>query len=353
LIERARAEVAALVGAEPAQVTFTSGATEANMMALTPALEAGGRREPRGALLVSAIEHPSVLAGGRFGAAGQLPVRGDGKLDLTKAEQAVAEAELPLAAVMLANNETGVVQPIRELADIVHRAGGLLHVDAAQAPGRIPCNINTVGADLLTLSGHKIGGPQGSGALVRRADIHIADQLVRGGGQERGQRAGTEAVAAIAGFGAAAKAARTGRAAEVKRMEILRNLVEIGLLAATPDAVIIGQNSPRLPNTTLVALPALKAETAIIAFDLNGIAVSSGSACSSGKVQASHVLAAMGLDELAKSAIRISLGHETTENDVERLLNAWRNVTSALSKIGAKTTSGALGSAKRAASAAT
>jgi cysteine desulfurase len=352
LIEQARIEVAALVGAEPAQVTFTSGATEANMMALTPAIAVDGARAPRGGLLVSAIEHPSVLAGGRFAAAARLPVRADGRLDLSRAAQALAQLELPLAAVMLANNETGVIQPVRELADIVHKAGGLLHVDAAQAPGRIACDINDLGADLLTLSGHKIGGPQGCGALVRRADIHIADQLLRGGGQERGQRAGTEAVAAIAGFGAAARAARTGRDTEAKRMELLRNLVETGIRAATPEAVIIGQGSPRLPNTTLVALPRLKAETAIIAFDLNGIAVSSGSACSSGKVQPSHVLAAMGLESLASSAIRISLGHSTTENDVEKLLNAWRNVTSALSKIGANTTSGAAGSAKRAASAA-
>jgi len=336
LVEQARRDVAELVGAEPAQVVFTSGATEANMLALTPAIEADGRRLIGDVLLVSTIEHPSVRAGGRFQVVEELPVTGDGVVDLQKLEQRLAQAERPLVSVMLANNETGVIQPLREVARLVHAAGGLLHVDAAQAPGRIECDINTLGADLLTISGHKFGGPQGAGALIRRTDIHVADQLLKGGGQERGQRAGTEAVAAIAGFGAAARAARRGRDSEAKHMESLRHRLEGGLIERTPNAIIFGRSAQRLPNTTLVALPDLKAETAIIAFDLNGIAVSSGSACSSGKVQPSHVLMAMGHTPYAKSAIRLSLGCETTENDVEKLLNAWLKVTSPLSKSGSK-----------------
>ncbi len=352
LIEEARAQVAGLVGAEPAQITFTSGATEANMSALTPAIEADGGREPRGALLVSAIEHPSVLSGGRFADVERLPVTPDGRLDLEHAEMAIARAARPLVSVMLANNETGVIQPIRELAGIVHGAGGLLHVDAVQAPGRIACDMSELGADLLTLSSHKIGGPQGAGALVCRADIHIADQLFKGGGQERGRRAGTENVAAIAGFGAAAHAARQGQESESKRMESLRNWIEAGIRAATPEAIIVGATSPRLPNTTLVALPDLKAETTVIAFDLNGIAVSSGAACSSGKVQPSHVVAAMGLDRFAINAIRISLGPTTTENDAELLLNAWLKVVSPLSNNGSKKAGGSPRSVTQAATSA-
>src|SRR6185437_688374 len=202
--------------------------------------------------------------------------------------------ERPLVSVMLANNETGVIQPIGATAEIVHRANGVLHVDAVQAVGRIDCDLEKLGADLLTVSSHKIGGPQGVGALVRRGDIHVSAPLISGGGQERGQRAGTENVAAIAGFGAAADAAHAARQADAARMADLRDRFESGLKAVTPGVIIFGANASRLPNTTLFTVPGLKAETAIISFDLNGIAVSSGSACSSGKVQASHVLAAMG-----------------------------------------------------------
>lgn len=334
-LEKARAQVAALVGAEAKNVIFTSGATEANALALTPALEAGGRKEPRDRLFVSAIEHPSVLAGGRF-APEQievLPVDANGIVDLDALKAALAKAERPLVSVMLANNETGAIQPIRAIADIVHAANGLLHVDAVQGAGRVGCDMGALGADLLSLSSHKLGGPQGAGALVRRGDIHIADPLIRGGGQERGTRAGTENVPAIAGFGAAAEAARTARGADAGRMAALRDRLEAGIKAATPQAVIFGTGAPRLPNTTLVAVPGLKAETALIAFDLNGIALSSGSACSSGKVQASHVLAAMGVEPaLAAGALRLSLGWETSEKDVEKLLTAWNTVVSTLLK---------------------
>jgi cysteine desulfurase len=334
-IELARDQVAALVGAEAKNVTFTSGATEANMLALTPALELGGRKEPRDRLFVSAVEHPSVLCGGRFpaNAVEILPVNGNGIVDLVELERCLLRAERPLVSVMQANNETGVIQPISEIAAIVHEANGVLHVDAVQAAGRIDCSIAQLGADLLSISSHKLGGPQGAGALVRRGDIHIGQALIKGGGQERSLRAGTENVAAIAGFGAAAAAASAARQADALRMTALRDLLEAGLKAATPQAVIFGKNAPRLPNTTLFSVPRVKAETAIIALDLNGIAVSSGSACSSGRVQASSVLTAMGVVvELTRGALRVSLGWTTSERDVERLLNAWNSVVSSLLK---------------------
>ena len=335
LIEEARASVAALVGAEAKNVIFTSGATEANMLALTPRLEIGGRKEPRDRLFVSAIEHTSVRSGGRFPAQSveELPVTGDGRLDLIALRRCIAKAERPLVSVMLANNETGVIQPITQIAEIVHAVAGVLHVDAAQGAGRIDCAIADLNADLLSISAHKLGGPQGVGALVRRGDVHVGESLIRGGGQERGARAGTENVAAIAGFGAAARAAAAVRQVDAPRMASLRDALEAGLRAVTPQAIIFGQSAPRLPNTTLFAVPGMKAETAIIAFDLNGIAVSSGSACSSGKVQASHVLAAMGVEPaLARGSVRVSLGWSTTEADVERLLTAWNTVVSSLLK---------------------
>ena len=209
IIEEAREKVAKLVGAEPKNVTFTSGATESNMLALTPAIEIGGRKSLRDRLFVSAIEHPSVRSGGRFPAelVEELPVTSDGVVDLHALRSAIARAERPLISVMLANNETGVIQPIRQIADIVHAANGVLHVDAVQGPGRIDCRIGELGADLMSLSAHKLGGPQGAGALISRGDIRIAEPLIKGGGQERSLRAGTENVAAIAGFGAAAAVA--------------------------------------------------------------------------------------------------------------------------------------------------
>jgi cysteine desulfurase len=330
LIERAREEVAGLVGAASRNVTFTSGATEANVLALTPAIEIGGRREPRDQLFISAIEHPSVLSGGRFDA-GQvevLPVTTGGVLDLDALRRALSRAKRPLVSVMLANNESGVVQPITEVADIVHAAGGVVHVDAVHGPGRIACDIGALGADLMSISSHKLGGPQGAGALIRRGDVHVADPLIRGGGQERGLRAGTENVAAIAGFAAATSAAQHSN---FQRLAALRDLFESGLRSSTPQVVIFGENVARLPNTSLFTVPGLKAETAIIAFDLNGIAVSSGSACSSGKVQASHVLAAMGVEPaLARGAVRVSLGWSTTEAEIDALLTAWNKVISSL-----------------------
>jgi len=338
VIEAAREQVAGLSGAIAGNVIFTSSGTEANMLALTPAIETAGEKQPRSRLFLSAIEHASVRSGGRFAADAieELPVRPDGRLDLTALAKAVANAPRPMVSVMLANNETGIIQPVAEASEIVHAVGGLLHVDAVQAAGRIPCNIAALGADLLTLSAHKIGGAKGVGALIRaREDIHFREPLVRGGGQERGLRGGTENVAGIAAFGAAALAALTGRDAEASHMRGLRNELEARLLAATPEAVVFGRDDAieRLPNTTLFALPGVKAETAIIAFDLEGVAVSSGAACSSGKVQPSHVLAAMGASgPQQRGAVRVSLGWNSKAADVEKFLSAWTKLASALSK---------------------
>jgi cysteine desulfurase len=336
LVERAREQVAHLVGAKPADVTFTSSGTEANMLALTPAIETAKEKRPRDKLLMSAIEHSSVRAGGRFprAAIDDIPVDSDGRIDLAAFADTVSKAARPLVSLMLANNETGVVQPVAEAAAIVQAAGGLLHVDAVQAAGRIACDIHALGADLLTLSAHKIGGPKGVGALVRgRDDIHFTDPLIRGGGQERGARAGTENVAGIAAFGAAAEAAQRQLAAEGAQMRALRDHLEAGLSAISPQVVIFGNTVERLTNTTLFAFEGAKAETAVIAFDLDGVAVSSGAACSSGKVQPSHVLAAMGVSpSLLRGAVRVSLGWTTTKADVERFLSAWRKLAGALSK---------------------
>jgi cysteine desulfurase len=336
LVEDAREQVAQLAGAHRADVIFTSSGSEANALALTPFIETASEKRPRDRLFMSAIEHSSVRAGGRFPreAIEDLPVDADGRLDLTALAQSLTRASRPIVSIMLANNESGVIQPIAEAAALVHATGGLLHVDAVQAAGRIACDIGALGADLLTLSAHKIGGPKGVGALIRaRDDIHFADPLIRGGGQERGLRAGTENVAGIAAFGAAAALALAQGANEAAAMLALRNRLEAGLKAIAPQAVIFGESAARLPNTTLFALPGMKAETAVIAFDLEGVAVSSGAACSSGKVQPSHVLAAMGVSPaLTQAAVRVSLGWATSERDIERFLDAWRKLGTALSK---------------------
>ena len=315
---------------------FTSGGTEANALALTPLIDMAGDKRPMSRLLVSAIEHPSVLAGGRFApeAVERIAVA-DGVIDLGFLQQRMeALGERVLVSLMAANNETGILQPVAQAADIVHRHGGLLHVDAVQAPGRMALDIQALGADLLTLSAHKIGGAKGAGALVKRSEaLHIADPLIRGGGQERGGRAGTENVAAIAAFGSAAASVQADLAAEMRHMEALRDRLEAGIRDATPDAVIFGVSVARLPNTTLVAMPGARAETLVIAFDLDGVAVSSGAACSSGKVAPSHVLAAMGVEPaLARGAIRISTGPATREADIDRFLNVWQRLTKSLSK---------------------
>jgi cysteine desulfurase len=331
LVEDARAAISAAVGARPQEVVFTSGGTEANALALTPGLRRSAG-EPVRRLLVSAIEHPSVLSGGRFSseAIGTIQVTGSGLIDLDHLRRLLAAGPPALVSVMLANNETGALQPVGEVADIVHEAGGLLHVDAIQALGKIPFDINSMKADLVTLSGHKIGGPKGVGALALAEDVQGLEPQLRGGGQELGRRAGTENVAGIAAFGAAARAAIAALRGDAARLRGLRDRLEKGLMQ-TPGMIVFSDDAPRLPNTTLFTVPGLKAETAVIGFDLGGIAVSSGSACSSGKVQPSHVLEAMGFGkELAQGAVRLSLGWSSSEADIDLALQAWRKLADAL-----------------------
>jgi cysteine desulfurase len=332
LVEQARAMIAGAVGALPRNVVFTSGGTEANALALTPRLRRGSGF-PVKRLLVSAIEHASVLAGGRFPAesVGTIGVTRTGLLDLERLRAALEGGPPALVSVMLANNETGAVQPVAAAGEIVHSAGGLLHVDAIQAFGKMPCDINVMNADLVTLSAHKVGGPKGAGALILAEGLQAPAPLLRGGGQERGRRAGTENVAGIAGFGAAAKAATAVQEPDAIRLGNLRNRLESGL-RQTPGMIVFADKVARLPNTTLFTVPGLKAEAAVIGFDLAGIAVSSGSACSSGKVQPSHVLEAMGFGpQLAEGAVRLSLGWSTSDADVERCLEAWRKLAETLS----------------------
>jgi cysteine desulfurase len=338
LVEEARAEVAGAVGALSRNIVFTSGGTEANALALTPGLRRGSGL-PVERLLVSAIEHASVLAGGRFPTVviGTVGVTGAGLLDLDRLRTALDGAAPALVSVMLANNETGAVQPVAEAAEIVHAAGGLLHVDAIQAFGKIPFNIKYLNTDLVTVSAHKIGGPKGVGALILAEGVLGPEPLLRGGGQERGHRAGTEDVAGIVGFGAAVKAAMNSRDRDAIRLENFRNRLERGLKQAQ-GAMVFAEDAPRLPNTTLFTVPGLKAETAVIGFDLEGIAVSSGSACSSGKVQPSHVLEAMGFGpKTAQGAVRLSLGWSTSEEDIVRCLEAWRKLADTLLKGGRNT----------------
>jgi len=333
LVEDARATIAGAVGALARNVIFTSGGTEANALALTPGLRrASGAPVER--LAVSAIEHASVLAGGRFPAQAisTIGVTRSGLVDLDRLRGMLAGTPPTLVSIMLANNETGAVQPVTEAGEIVHSAGGLLHVDAIQAFGKIPFDINALNADLLTLSAHKIGGPKAAGALVLGEGLLGPEPLLRGGGQERGHRAGTENVAGIAGFGAAVTAALRAVDRDAIRLEGLRNHLERGL-RQTPEMIVFSDDVTRLPNTTLFTVPGLNAETAVIGFDLAGIAVSSGSACSSGKVQPSHVLQAMGFGpKLAQGAVRLSLGWSTSETDIDRALEAWRKLADALLK---------------------
>ena len=333
LIEDARAAIATAVGGVPRNVVFTSSGTEANALALSPGVhKAGG--QPAQQLLISAIEHASVLAGGRFTpeAISKIPVTPSGVVDLTGLRASLAKGGSALVSIMAANNETGALQPICEAAEIIHEAGGLLHVDAIQAFGKIPFKLNELTADLVTVSAHKIGGPKGVGALILADGLSGVEPLLRGGGQERGRRAGTENVAGIAGLGAAVSAAMTGLGSDRERVDSLRNRLEAGL-RQTPGMVIFSADAPRLPNTALFTIPGLRAETAVIGFDLEGVAVSSGSACSSGKVQSSHVLEAMGFDpNLAQGAVRLSLGWSTTEADIDSCLQAWRKLARTLIK---------------------
>jgi cysteine desulfurase len=333
LVEDARTAIAGAVGTRPQDVVFGSGGTEANALALTPGLRRNAG-SPVQRLLVSAIEHASVLSGGRFppDAIGTIAVTRSGLIDLDDLRAKAADGPPALVSVMLANNETGALQPVAEVAEVVHAAGGLLHVDAIQALGKVPFDISGLKADLITLSAHKIGGPKGVGAVVLADGLQGLEPLLRGGGQELGRRAGTENVAGISAFGAAGKAAMAALAADAVRLHGLRDRLEDGL-RQTRGIIVFSRDVARLPNTTLFTVPGLKAETAVIGFDLAGIAVSSGSACSSGKVQPSHVLAAMGFDrDMAQGAVRLSLGWSTLEADIDLALKAWRKLSNTLTK---------------------
>lgn len=333
LVDDARATLAAAVGALPRNVVFTSAGTEANALALSPSLRGptGGAVER---LLVSAVEHASVLAGGRFptNKISQIRVTRYGVVDLNHLKALLEDGPPALVSIMVANNETGALQPIAEAAAIVHQSGGLLHVDAIQAFGKIPFDIKVVGVDLATFSAHKIGGPKGIGALVVAEGIAGLEPVLRGGGQELNRRAGTENVAGIAGFGAAVKAALQALPENAEHMATLRDSLESGIRAIA-GATIFSDSTDRLPNTILFTAPGLRAETAVIGFDLEGVAVSSGSACSSGKVQPSHVLSAMGFDpEMGQGAVRLSLGWSTQAEDINRALEAWRKLSNHLLK---------------------
>ncbi|MDA0655495.1 MAG: cysteine desulfurase family protein [Proteobacteria bacterium] len=313
VVEEARGAVAEFTGALAQNVIFTSGATEANNLAIKGV---GCKR-----VIVSAIEHASVLEPSAH--AEILPVDSNGVVDLASLEAILKQDLTPaLVSVMLANNETGVIQPIEELATIAHEFGALFHCDAVQAPGRLGFSMTGLQADMVTISAHKIGGPRGAGALILGNGIDIQSEI-DGGGQERGRRGGTENVGGIAGFGRATAlaAAALGKANKVRR---LRDHMEERILHAVPGAVIHGAATARLPNTSCIGVAGVPAETQVIAMDLAGVAVSAGAACSSGKVRFSHVLRAMGVPEAdAGSAIRVSMGTETSEDDIAHFLDAW------------------------------
>ncbi|MHA7970974.1 cysteine desulfurase family protein [Rhizobium sp. CAU 1783] len=331
VIEAARRDVAALVGAAAANVVLTASATEAANLVLSPVFRMGKAPLKIGRLYVSAIEHPAVREGGRFASdqVAEIPATASGLIDLAALEALLeahdGETGLPMVAVMAVNNETGIIQPVREAARLVHARGGLILVDGVQAAGRMALDVEDLGADFLILSAHKIGGPKGAGALIARGETLMPSPLVRGGGQEKGHRAGTENVAAIAGFGAAAAWARVGLDERNAAIGALRDRLEAGMRNAAPDLVVHGADVARVANTSFFTLPGLKAETGQIAFDLEGVALSAGAACSSGKVGASHVLTAMGQD--AKTgALRISLGAATTVEEIDRAVEIFTKI---------------------------
>lgn len=323
IIETAREQVAALVNAKPLEVVFTSGATEANNWVI-----GAGSWDT---ILSCAIEHDSVRGPIAAAAAEKvdLGVASSGVVAVEEiARFALADARAggrTLVVLQMANNETGVVQPVAGVAAFARDHGLVVHTDAVQAAGKVSIDFKALGPDMMSLSGHKLGGPAGVGALIIRDGMKLGS-LITGGGQERRRRSGTENLIGIAGFGAAAKAANQGLA-DTSRIAALRDKLEAGINALTPGAVIVGAEAPRLPNTTSVALLGTAAETLVIKLDLAGIAVSAGAACSSGKVGVSHVLAAMGLGpEIASSAIRVSLGWNTSESDVAAFLETWARV---------------------------
>jgi cysteine desulfurase len=343
MVEDARHQLGVLIGAEPDAIFFTSGATESNATALSPELELAGKPVRFDVLLLSGVEHPAVRAGGSFKPEQieVVPVDSNGVIVLDALEEALAKhkkaGRRAFVSVMAANNETGVLQPLSAVADLTHRAGGVLHSDAVQVIGKIPFDVRESGVDLLSITSHKLGGPQGIGAVVSAHRDTRVPALMRGGGQERGRRQGTESVAAIAGFGAAATEAGQTLTPEGSRLGALRARIEEGIRAIANDAVIFGERAARLPNTTFFAAPGVTAEVALIMLDLEGVALSAGSACSSGKSAASPALQAMGVNsEIGRCAMRVSTGWDTSEADVTQFLNAFAKVYTSLNKRGAR-----------------
>ena len=329
LVEGARESVANLVGGEAKNVIFTSGASEANMLALTPEMKEDFQPAPSSVLFMSSVEHPSVLEGGRFApdVRQQIPVDPSGVVDLAALEAKLdthdAETGRAMIAVMAVNSETGVIQPFEAIGELAVRYNAYFHLDAVQAAGRIPLDISSIGCTSLSLSAHKIGGPKGVGALVMAKEGLEPASLITGGPQENRVRAGTENVAGVAGFGVAAQCALAALDGDsgIAHQSELRNAFEERLLSLEPTAEIFGRSADRVGNTSQFALPGLKGETTLIQLDLGGVAVSSGSACSSGKVSASHVLTAMGYPtNIASGAIRMSLGWNSQRADIDALL---------------------------------
>ena len=320
VIDEARGDVAALIGAQAENVVFTSGATEAAATLLTPHYRMGRSPLAVSRVYVLATDHPCVLCGGRFPSdrVTAIGVDGEGVVDLPALGVALARHDknegLALVAMQVANNETGVIQPIAGIGRAAREAGAIVVLDAVQAAGRIPLDITDGSADFLILSSHKIGGPKGAGAIVAASGLMMPAPLLPGGGQEHGHRAGTENIAAIAGFGAAAREARAA-VADMDAVCAMRDAIEAEIVRLAPDAIFYGHGAERLPNTVFFSLPGLKAETAQIAFDLAGVALSAGSACSSGRVGPSHVLKAMGHD--GEGGLRVSIGPRTTSPEVE------------------------------------
>lgn len=320
LLEDARAAVANAIGAERRSVVFTSGATEAASLALTPALRREGDEAPLDVLLIGAGEHQCVLQGRRFppDAVETLPLTCDGVISLAALEEALARrsGRRVMLALQAVNNETGVIQPVAEAAALIHAANGVLVCDAVQSVGRLKTTFATTGADIMFFSSHKLGGPMGVGALAFRDEsLHLEAPVLRGGGQEFGRRAGTENVPGIAGFAAALTAATADLDGEASRLADLRDALEQRVLKVAPDARFYGSRAPRAPNASAFSIPGLAPRIMLMALDLENVALSAGSACSSGKMTESHVLAAMGAAE--REALRASFGWSSTQEDVE------------------------------------
>lgn len=318
LVEKSRDSISNLVNAGNADIIFTSSGTESNNLAL--------RGFKAGSYIVSAIEHICTLETANSLGTGKIKVQKNGIIDLGHLKSLLEKAEKPsLVSVMLANNETGAIQPIKEISKIVFEHGGYLHCDASQAIGKINVDMQDLGVDMMTISAHKFGGPQGVAALLVKKGIEL-NPIIFGGGQESGKRAGTENVAAIVGFAMAADLAQE----DIKKfigVSHLRNMIENQILGFCPSAKIFVETEGRLPNTTCIYMPGMKSETQMINFDLEGIAVSAGSACSSGKVTTSHVLTAMGVGgSIAENVIRISLTPDTTEKEVNRYIEVWKTL---------------------------